>query len=156
MTKRSKSESALFEVFLHYDPVTPRTGAATTVKKAKLLNAILEQVTTEELVRAKERLHNRVVKLSVVFNLWKTPPTESDTRWIKDIDNLLKILFDVLGRGKQGLKLVEDDSYICQVQATKLLVSSKEEEGYLVRIEEYQDDQMLRSLNESFAKRRKA
>ena len=86
----------------------------------------------------------------------ETPPTESDTRWIKDIDNLLKILFDVLGRGKQGLKLVEDDSYICQVQATKLLVSSKEEEGYLIRIEEYQDDQVLRSLNESFAKRRKA
>jgi Holliday junction resolvase RusA-like endonuclease len=124
------------------------------VRKAKLLKAILEQVTSEELVRAREKLRNRVVKLNVVFNLWKTPPTESDTRWIKDIDNLLKILFDVLGRGEQGLKLVEDDSYICQVQATKLLVPSKEEEGYRVTIEEYHDQQMLRSLNESFAKRR--
>src|SRR5712692_1070696 len=156
MIEQSKSESAVFEVFLRFDPVTPRTGLATTVRKSKLLNAILEQVTTEELVRAREKFHNRVVKLSVVFNLWKTPPTESDTRWIKDIDNLLKILFDVLGRGKQGLKLVEDDSYICQVQATKSLVPSKEEEGYLVRIEEYPDEQMLQSLNESFAKRKKA
>jgi Holliday junction resolvase RusA-like endonuclease len=154
MTERSKSGSALFEVFLHFDPVTPRTGAATTVRKTKLLNAILEQVNSEDLVSAREKLHNRVVKLSVIFNLWKTPPTESDTRWIKDIDNLLKILFDVLGT--QGLKLVEDDSYICQVQATKSLVPSKEEEGYLVRIEEYHNDQMLQSLNESFAKRRKA
>ena len=154
MTERSTPESALFEVFLHFDPVTPRTGAATTARKAKLLNAILEQVTPEDLLRAREKLHNRVVRLSVVFNLWKTPPTESDTRWIKDIDNLLKILFDVLGRGEQGLKLVEDDSYICQVQATKRLVSSKDEEGYRVRIEEHPDEQMLRSLNESFSKRR--
>jgi Holliday junction resolvase RusA-like endonuclease len=151
-----KVEPPLFEVFLHFDPVTPRTGSDTTIRKAKLRSAIVEQVTTEKLLHVRETLRGRLVKLSVVFNLWKTPPTEADTRWIKDIDNLLKMLFDVLGSGAQGLKLVDDDSYICQVQATKKLVPSKEQVGYLIKIEEYNDEQMRQSLNVSFAKRPKS
>ncbi len=153
--EQPKAELPLFEVFLHFDPVTPRRGSDTTLRKAKLRSAILEQVTAEELLRVRETLRRRLVKLSVVFNLWKTPPTETDTRWLKDIDNLLKILFDVLGSGTQGLKLVDDDSYICQVQATKQLVPGKEQVGYLIKIEEYMDELMRQSLNVSFAKRPK-
>jgi hypothetical protein len=147
--------STPFEIFLPFEPVTPSTGIDTTAKKIKLRKALLASITPENLDATKGKLRDRLVKLTVVFRLWKAPPTVSDTRWIKDIDNLLKILFDVLGSGAQGLKLVDDDSYICKVQATKSLVTSKEEEGYLVRIEEYPDDQMLQSLNGSFAKRRK-
>ncbi len=154
MSHRTDSNSAALKAFIHFDPVTPRSGVSTTERKVKLRAALLGQVTPEELLLARERLKNRVVKLEVTFRLWKGPPTVSDTRWIKDIDNLLKILFDVLGGGRQGLKLVEDDSYICEVQAFKSLVADQNKEGYLIRIQEIDDPEMVESLNESFAKRK--
>ena len=99
-------------------------------------------------------MRNRIVTLLVVFHLWKGPPTVAETTWTKDVDNLLNVLFDVLGGGVEGLKLVEDDAYICNVQATKKLVTDKAKQGYEIKLFEYTDDQMLRSLNASSTKRR--
>jgi len=81
-----------------------------------------------------------------LFYLWKGSPSVTDTRPVKDIDNLLKILLDVLGSGPQGLGLLESDSFISELYASKQLVGSEEEEGYRIVVEEYKDEEMLRTL----------
>jgi len=154
MTQGITKEAVLFETVVPIEPVAVRPGAKGTKRKAKLRNAILGQVSEAELQRAKEKLRDRIVTLLVVFYLWKGPPTIAETTWTKDIDNLLNVLFDVLGSGAEGLNLIEDDGYICNVQATKLLVTDKTREGYEIKLLEYKDDLMLRSLNESSTKRR--
>lgn len=116
----------MFNKFLPFEPVTKPPGSRTTARKIKLRNALLEHVTPEDLSVAREKLRDRLVKLNVGFHLWKAPPTLPDTRW-KDVDNLLKILLDVLGSGQQGLKLVEDDTYICEIHASKILVDEEEQ-----------------------------
>ena len=154
MTQGITKEVVLFETFVPLEPVAVRTGSKSTKRKAELRKAILRQVSEEKLQGAKEKLRNRIVTLFVVFHLWKGPPTIAETSWTKDIDNLLNVLFDVLGSGAEGLKLIEDDGYICNVQATKLLVTDKATQGYEIKLFEYTDDQMLRSLNASSTKKR--
>jgi len=150
------SNRDLFSVFLRFEPLTKRPGSKTTARKKELRNALVQHITEDELNLAREKIKDRLVKIFVGFSLWKTPPVKSDTRWIKDLDNLLKMLLDVLGSDKQGLHLFNDDTYICEIQASKQLVAQEEEEGYLIRIREHKDDDMLRSLNESFSKRKKS
>jgi hypothetical protein len=154
MTQGITKEVVLFETFVPLEPVAIRPGTKGTKRKADLRKAILRQVSEEDLQRAKEKLRNRIVTLIVVFHLWKGPPTVAETTWTKDVDNLLNVLFDVLGGGAEGLKLVEDDGYTCNVQATKKLVTDKANQGYEIKLFEYEDDQLLRSLNESSTKRR--
>jgi Holliday junction resolvase RusA-like endonuclease len=154
MTQGIAKEVVLFETSVPLEPVAIRAGSKGTKRKAELRKAILRQVSEEQLQGAKEKLRNRIVTLFVVFHLWKGPPTVAETTWTKDVDNLLNVLFDVLGCGAEGLKLIEDDAYICDVQATKKLVTDKANQGYEIKLLEYKDDQMLRSLNESSTKRR--
>ena len=71
---------------------------------------------------------------------------------MKDLDNLLKIVFDVLRHGPQGLGIIEEDSYIGEVYATKLLVNKEEQEGYRIIIEEHRDPEMLRTLRQFYSK----
>ncbi len=154
MTQEITKEVVLFETFVPLEPVAIRAGSKGTKRKAELRKAILRQVSEQELQGAKEKLRNRLVTLFVVFHRWKGPPTVAETTWTKDVDNLLNVLFDVLGSGAEGLNLIEDDGYICNVQATKLLVTDKTREGYEIKLLEHKDDLMLRSLNGSSTKRR--
>jgi hypothetical protein len=56
------------------------------------------------------------------------------------------VLFDVLKVGPHGVGLIESDSYICEVHATKQLVAEEKDEGYRISITEYNDEWMLRTL----------
>ncbi len=67
----------------------------------------------------------------------------------------MKIIFDVLGKGQQGLGLLEEDSYICEVYAKKELVEDSSEEGLRIIIEEYEDEQMLQTMKDFYAKKGK-
>ncbi len=71
---------------------------------------------------------------------------------MKDLDNLLKIVFDVLRQGPQGIGIIEEDSYIGEVYAIKQLVNKEEEEGYRIIIEEHHIPEMLRTLKEYYEK----
>ena len=88
----------------------------------------------------------------VSFLLWKGSPNITNTRPVKDLDNLLKIVFDVLRNHPQGLGIIEEDSYIGEVYATKQLVDKEEDEGYRIIIEEHHDPEMLRTLKQYYAK----
>ena len=64
------------------------------------------------------------------------------------MDNLLNVIFDILKVGPHGVGLIESDSYICDIHATKHLVAEREDEGYKISIAEYKDDWMFRTLKD--------
>ena len=139
-----------------FEPPTTGSGHDIGEKQGKLRSAILERVTQNELGKFKEALKGRLVTITLGFFLWKGSSKTTNTRAVKDLDNLMKIIFDVLGKGQQGLGLLEEDSYICEVYAKKELVEDQSEEGLRIIIEEYEDDDMLHTLKDFYAKKSKA
>jgi len=156
MTETVQSSRTLVDIpIIPFEPGTPGSGKDVGEKQTKLRSAILERVSQEELAKFKEALRGRLVTITLGFFLWKGTPKTTNTRAVKDLDNLMKILFDVLGKGQQGLGLLEEDSYICEVYAKKELVDDVSEEGLRIIIEEYQDEGMQRALKEFYTKKNK-
>ena len=135
-----------------FEPITPGNGQNIGEKKEKLANAIKERISPDNLERLRQQLAGRLVGITVVFLLWKGSPNITNTRPVKDLDNLLKIVFDVLRHGPQGLGIIEEDSYVGEVYATKELVNKEEQEGYRIIIEEHHDPEMLRMLKQYYSK----
>ena len=135
-----------------FEPITPGNGQNTGEKKEKLARAIKERLSKEYLERLRDQLTGKLVAITVVFLLWKGSSNITNTRPVKDLDNLLKIVFDVLRHGPQGLGIIEENSYIGEVYATKLLVNKEEQEGYRIIIEEHRDPEMLRTLRQFYSK----
>jgi len=138
-----------------FEPPTTGSGHDIGEKQGKLRTAILERVTQAELAKFKEALKGHLVTITLGFFLWKGSTKTTNTRAVKDLDNLMKIIFDVLGKGQQGLGLLEEDSYICEVYAKKELVEDQAEEGLRIIIEEYEDDVMQKVLKEFYSKKSK-
>jgi Holliday junction resolvase RusA-like endonuclease len=138
-------------------PFEPTTGSGHDIgeKQGKLRTAILERVSQNEIAKFKEALKGHLVTITLGFFLWKGSTKTTNTRAVKDLDNLMKIIFDVLGKGQQGLGLLEEDSYICEVYAKKELVEDHAEEGLRIIIEEYEDEEMQRTLKEFYSKKSK-
>ncbi len=134
-----------------FEPITAGSGQNTDEKEARLRNAILGEISPQELGKIKKQLAGKLVSLSVLFFLWKGKPDVSNTRPVKDLDNLLKILFEVLRAGGQGAGLIQEDSYICEIYSMKEIVDEEEEEGLRLVIEEHKDPKMLRSLKEFYS-----
>jgi Holliday junction resolvase RusA-like endonuclease len=134
-----------------FEPLTPGNGQNTVEKKERLANAIKERIPQENLERLRHQLAGRLVGVTVVFLLWKGSPNITNTRPVKDLDNLLKIVFDVLRQGPTGLGIIEEDSYIGEVYATKQLVDTEEQEGYRIIIEEHHDPEMLHMLRQFYS-----
>ena len=138
-----------------FEPPTTGSGHDIGDKQGKLRNAIMERVSQSELGKFREALKGRLVTITLGFFLWKGSTKTTNTRAVKDLDNLMKIIFDVLGKGQQGLGILEEDSYICEVYAKKELVEDQAEEGLRIIIEEYEDEDMARTLKEFYAKKSK-
>ncbi len=138
-----------------FEPPATGDGHDTAGKQTKVKTAILSKVSEQELAKFKEALKGRLVSITLAFFLWKGSARTTNTRPVKDLDNLMKILFDVLGKGPQGLGLLEEDSYVCEVYAKKELVDDESEEGLRIIIEEYQDEGMLGTLSQFHAKKSK-
>jgi Holliday junction resolvase RusA-like endonuclease len=135
-----------------FEPLTPGNGQNTVEKKEKLASAIKERISPDNLERLRQQLAGRLVGITVVFLLWKGSPNITNTRPVKDLDNLLKIVFNVLRHGPQGLGIIEEDSYVGEVYATKQLVNKEEQEGYRIIIEEHHDPEMLSTLKQYYSK----
>ena len=132
-----------------FEPATTGSGGNIAEKEARLKKAIMERVKPDDLAQLVKSRADRLVTLTVLFFLWKGSPKVTNTRAVKDLDNLLKIVLDVLKLGPQGLGIVEEDSYVCEVYSAKQLVDDEKEEGYRIIVEEYQDDAMLALLKRS-------
>lgn len=155
-SERVESSRTLVDIpVIPFEPPTTGSGHDIGEKQGKLRSAILERVTTAELAKFKEALKGRLVTMTLGFFLWKGSTKTTNTRAVKDLDNLMKIIFDVLGKGQQGLGLLEEDSYICEVYAKKELVEDQAEEGLRIIIEEYEDEGMQKVLKEFYSKKSK-
>ena len=132
-----------------FEPATTGSGQNLAEKEGRLKKAIMERVKPDELAQLAKNRADRLVTLTVLFFLWKGSPKVTNTRAVKDLDNLLKIVLDVLKLGPQGLGIVEEDSYVCEVYSAKQLVDDEKEEGYRIIVEEYEDDKMLALLKRS-------
>ena len=153
MVEQLQAQEILLDLTIApFEPLTPGNGQNIGEKKEKLANAIKERLTEESLEKLRHQLAGRLVGVTVVFLLWKGSPSVTNTRPVKDLDNLLKIVFDVLRQGPKGLGIIEEDSYIGEVYATKQLVSREEDEGYRIIIEEHHDPEMLRTLKQFYSK----
>jgi hypothetical protein len=138
-----------------FEPATMGSGQGVADKQSRLAKAILERIQPGDMAQLREERANRVVTLTVLFYLWRGSSDVTNTRPVKDLDNLPKILLDVLGSGPQGLGLLESDSFIGELYASKQLVESEDEEGYRIVVEEDKDEEMLRTLKEFHSKRKK-
>src|SRR5437879_12061164 len=138
-----------------FEPPTTGSGHDIGEKQGKLRNAILERVTQAELAKFKEALKGHLVTITLGFFLWKGSTKTTNTRAVKDMENLMKIIFDVLGKGQQGMGLLEEDSYICEVYAKKELVEDQAAEGLGIIIDEYEDEEMQKVLKEFYSKKTK-
>ena len=153
MVEQLEAQEILFDLTIApFEPLTPGNGQNTGEKKEKLANAIKGRLSPDDLERLRHQLAGKLVAITVVFLLWKGSPSITNTRPIKDLDNLLKIVFDVLRHSPQGLGIIEEDSYIGEVYATKQLVNREKEEGYRLIIEEHHDPEMLRTLKQYYSK----
>jgi Holliday junction resolvase RusA-like endonuclease len=139
-----------------FEPPTPGSGQDIGAKQGKLRTAIMERISQNELGKFREACKGRLVTITLGFFLWKGSTKTTNTRAVKDLDNLMKIIFDVLGKGQQGLGILEEDSYICEVYAKKELVEDSSEEGLRIIVEEYEDEEMAKTLREFYAKKNKS
>ena len=153
MTEQVEAQEILLDLTIApFEPLNPGNGQNTVEKKEKLASAIKDRISPDNLERLRQQLAGRLVGFTVVFLLWKGSPNITNTRPVKDLDNLLKIVFDVLRHGPQGLGIIEEDSYIGEVYATKQLVNREQDEGYRIIIEEHHDPEMLRTLKQYYSK----
>src|SRR6266852_6123343 len=134
-----------------FEPVTTGSGQKIAEKEEKLKKAILEKVKPDELKQLAENRKERLVTLTVLFFLRKGSPKVTNTRSVKDLDNLLKIVLDVLKLGPQGLGIIEEDSYVCEVYSAKSMVDDEKEEGYRIIVEEFEDAPMLAALKKFYS-----
>ncbi len=148
-TSKSQGKTILDINVVPFEPVT--AGQNLAEKEGRLKQAIMERVKPDELAELAKNRADRLVTLTVLFFLWKGSPKVTNTRSVKDLDNLLKIVLDVLKLGPQGMGIIEEDSYVCEVYSAKSLVDTEAEEGYRIIVEEYEDDAMLRVLKKFHA-----
>src|SRR2546422_10630221 len=123
-----------------FEPHTVRTGKGHKNVKKLLREAITREKGASGIEQAKQSIRGRVVRIDVLFRLWKAPSNITNTRGRKDLDNLLKPVLDVLQTNlnaqssERGLDLIENDDSVYEISAKKELVDSEDNEGISVII----------------------
>ncbi len=117
----------------NFPPVT--AGKKVLQRKKDLRDAIKKHLGETKLKRIQDRCRGKHLFLEVTYHLAKT--SESG-RSQKDLDNLIKILFDVLpdyiashskAKEFEGLGLIENDKDIFKLCCEKEIVDSDSAEG---------------------------
>lgn len=124
-------------------PVTARKKVLD--RKKQLRDAIREKLGERGLNRARKQCEGKQLFLNVKFYLKKTNETGTSQ---KDLDNLIKILFDVLpeylsqhskDKEFEGLGLIKDDKDIFGICCEKEIVEPPKEEGFDLEISVMRD-----------------
>ncbi len=137
----------------HFQPKAMGDGGDSVEKKRLVAEAIRGKISDEKFAELKKYRSNRLVKAKVVFYLWKGSHKKTDyTRVVKDLDSLLEILFDALKPGPPRIGIVENDSYICDINASKETAETEDDEGFRLILDEHEDKEMLRTLQEHQSK----
>lgn len=126
-----------------FKPKTAKKGKETTIRKKALKDAFVKQ--NDNLSELQEKCREKKLSINVTFYLNETTPDK--TSYKKDLDNLLKILMDVIkeemddNEKKIGLGLVvkNKDEEIFEITCQKKLVQNEDEEGIDLIISEWKE-----------------
>ena len=137
----------------HFEPPAMGSGGDKVKKKQQVAKALRENIPPDKLLELQRTCSNRLVRVTVVFSLWKKGVPRIDyTRFVKDLDSMLEVLFDALQRTPPGIGIIESDSYICDVQAYKKPVDKEDEEGFTLTIDEHDDEKTPQILRQYHSK----
>jgi Holliday junction resolvase RusA-like endonuclease len=136
-----------FEVrVLGFEPMSGSKGKGKQLaKKKELVKKITSKKSTEEIERAHADLYGKLVDVRARFSLWKGSEGYTNTSSKKDLDNLLKLVLDVLQpfadseRSTNGLNLIRSDEDVFRLEATKKIVNEREMAGLDLQISEYSE-----------------
>ena len=117
----------------------PGTSNKKKIERKELLRQKIDSKIGKNLKKIQSRCKNRSLLIDVRFYLYYS---DEQGRTKKDLDNLLKILLDVLSvnminnkkNPKEGLGIVMDDSDIRKIICEKQIVNSTEKEGIDLQI----------------------
>ena len=124
-----------------FKPKTVKTGIETTMRKMDLQEAFVEQ--NENLNELQDKCKGKKLSINVAFYLNTNTPDK--TSYKKDLDNLLKILMDVIkeemddNEKKIGLGLVIEnrDEEIFEIICHKEFVTNEDDEGIDLVVSEW-------------------
>jgi len=124
-----------------FKPKTVKTGIETTMRKMALQEAFVEQ--NENLSELQDKCKGKKLSINVTFYLDTNTPDK--TSYKKDLDNLLKILMDVIKEEmddhekKIGLGLVIEnrDEEIFEIICHKEFVTNEDDEGIDLVVSEW-------------------
>jgi len=114
--------------------INPETASSkSTKRKRELKSAIIKEIGSDYKKIREKTLGNEIL-VDVCYYLHKSNSIVDSK---KDLDNLLKILFDVLkvnmGNAK-GLGLIKDDSQIFEVKCVKKIINNQKNTGLDLKI----------------------
>lgn len=128
-----------------FEPMSGRKGKGMRLqKKMELVRAIRDEA-EEDIQRASDALQGKHVHLKVCFYLWKGDEAHTNTTSKKDLDNLLKLVFDALQfrldteHATDGLQIINSDEDVFYAEATKEIVNDRNEAGLDLEVSEYRD-----------------
>jgi Holliday junction resolvase RusA-like endonuclease len=127
-----------------FEPMSGSKGKGKrTEKKIELASRIKNQA-KEEIQTAADELRGRHVHVKVHFRLWKGDETHTNTTSKKDLDNLLKLVLDVLQlrldaqHPIDGLGIINNDEDVFYAEATKEVIANKPKTGLDLVIYEFE------------------
>jgi len=124
-----------------FEPMTAKPGREVP-RKIKLRDIIRSRAHNLDEIR--KNLKEKKIALDICFYLNKER-IENVSRYEKDLDNLMKIVMDVLpdymdkAETNEGLGLFKNDTLVYDVHATKEFVFSEDKEGMEIKISEYNE-----------------
>jgi Holliday junction resolvase RusA-like endonuclease len=142
-TMNEKSINQLGKISIRkFKPKTAKKGKETTERKKDLREAFIEQ-NKNRLPELQEKCKEKQLSLDITFYLNENTPDKSSYK--KDLDNLLKILLDVIkeemddDKKKIGLGLVvkNKDEEVFEINCHKEFVSSDDDEGIDLVVSEW-------------------
>ena len=130
-----------------FEPKTAKPGQEVE-RKIELRDIIRSR--NHNLDEIREKCKGKKIALDIYFYLNKER-IEDVSRYSKDLDNLMKIVMDVLpdymdkAEKNEGLGLFKNDNIIFDIHAVKEFVFSKDKEGIKIRISKYIDKNLENS-----------
>ena len=125
-----------------FEPKTAKPGDEVE-RKEELRDTIRERI--KNLPEIQENCKGKEISLDVCFYLNKER-VEDKSRYTKDLDNLLKIVLDVLpdymdnAKINEGLGLFKNDNLVFEIHATKEFIFNKNDEGIEIKISEHKKE----------------
>lgn len=119
-----------------FEPKTARTKKDVE-RKIELRNKI--RASRSNLPQIRKNCKNKKVSLKIIFYLSKQR-IEDKSKYQKDIDNLLKIVLDVLpkfmdkGEKNKGLVIIDNDESVYEIKTKKVFVKKDVDQGIDIEI----------------------